>query len=125
MQRRARAVHVDAFPHRGAPAQASQRAVRRAAALVWYNLDRDGRPDRLTLHAGEPVERGEKWGMNIWLRERAPPEKGGVEAQQHAPPPPPPPPAPQLERCTAGCESETTPLGLCLCGAQYEPSTQS
>ena len=118
-------MHVDASPHRGAPAQASQRAVRRAAALVWYNLDRDGRPDRLTLHAGEPVERGEKWGMNIWLRERAPPGKGGVEVQQDAPPPPPPGPPEVVERCT-GCESETTPLGLCLCGAQYEgPSTQS
>ena len=100
-------------------------AVRCAAALVWYNLDRDGRPDRLTLHAGEPVERGEKWGMNIWLRERAPPGKGGVEAQQDAPPPPPPGPPELLERCT-GCESETTPLGLCLCGAQYEEgSSQS
>ena len=64
------------------------------SGLVWYNLDRDGAPDERrappqpsatllwrvgltrqplphrTLHAGEPVERGEKWGLNIWLRER-------------------------------------------------------
>ena len=43
---------------------------RRGDALLWYNLGRDGLPDPLTLHAGEPVEQGEKWGMNIWLRER-------------------------------------------------------
>ena len=35
-----------------------------------YNLERDGSLDRKTLHAGEPVVEGEKWGMNIWLRER-------------------------------------------------------
>ena len=40
-----------AFPALG---QSFQPAV--GGALVWYNLDRDGRPDRLTLHAGEPVE---------------------------------------------------------------------
>ncbi|KAL1496403.1 hypothetical protein AB1Y20_016358 [Prymnesium parvum] len=39
-------------------------------ALVWYNLDRHGTLDERTLHAGEPVTEGEKWGMNIWLRER-------------------------------------------------------
>ena len=40
-------------------------------AVMWYNMDRHGNPDERTLHAGEPVDRGEKWGMNIWLRERA------------------------------------------------------
>ena len=40
-------------------------------ALVWYNLDRHGALDERTLHAGEPVVGGDKWGMNIWLRERA------------------------------------------------------
>ncbi|KAK3240283.1 hypothetical protein CYMTET_49869 [Cymbomonas tetramitiformis] len=38
------------------------------AALMWYNMDRKGNEDRRTLHAGEPVEEGEKWGMNIFLR---------------------------------------------------------
>jgi hypothetical protein len=27
-------------------------------------------PDERTIHAGCPVEAGEKWGLNIWLRER-------------------------------------------------------
>ena len=39
-------------------------------AVLWYNLDRRGRRDDLTLHAGEPVTAGEKWGLNIFLRER-------------------------------------------------------
>ena len=63
--------------------------------------------------------------MNIWLRERAPAGGGGGDAQRDAPPPPPPAPPGMVERCAAGCESETTPLGLCLCDAQYEPSTRS
>ena len=41
------------------------------AAAMWYNIDRHGNLDERTLHAGEPVTHGEKWGMNIWLRERA------------------------------------------------------
>ena len=69
------------------------------------------------------MERGEKWGMNIWLRERAPAGGGGGDAHRDAPPPPPPAPPGMVERCAAGCESEATPLGLCLCDAQYEPST--
>ena len=48
---------------------------RAGGALLWYNLDRHGTPDERTLHAGEPVARGEKWGMNIWLRERAFPRR--------------------------------------------------
>jgi hypothetical protein len=34
-------------------------------------MDREGKLDKATLHAGEAVTSGEKWGMNIWLRERA------------------------------------------------------
>jgi hypothetical protein len=30
----------------------------------------DGRPDPDTLHAGVPVERGEKWLATLWLRQR-------------------------------------------------------
>ena len=106
-------------------------------ALVWYNLDRHGTTDERTLHAGEPVARGEKWGMNIWLRERAFPRLaawprvklalpllpgGEVRAQlaiaapasaarggaAHAVAP----------RCSV-CGSTTSPMGLCLCQAQY------
>lgn len=43
---------------------------RKGCALLWYNLDGTGAPDELTLHGGEPVTQGQKWGMNIWLRER-------------------------------------------------------
>ena len=42
-------------------------------ALVWFNRARHQQPpdmDRRVLHAGEPVLAGEKWGMNIWFRER-------------------------------------------------------
>ncbi|KAF2256453.1 hypothetical protein BU26DRAFT_472739 [Trematosphaeria pertusa] len=37
-------------------------------AVFWRNLVK-GRGDRRTLHAGLPVQRGEKLGMNIWTRE--------------------------------------------------------
>jgi len=40
------------------------------AACVWLNIDSQGKLDRRTLHAGAPVLAGEKWGMNIWLRQR-------------------------------------------------------
>jgi prolyl 4-hydroxylase len=39
-------------------------------ALLWWNLTEDGREDVMTLHAGEPVLAGEKWALNLWLRER-------------------------------------------------------
>jgi hypothetical protein len=39
-------------------------------ALVWMNIDKSGMLDGRTLHAGRPVEVGEKAGLNIWLRQR-------------------------------------------------------
>lgn len=39
-------------------------------AVFWRNL-KGGKGDRRTLHAGLPVQRGEKLGMNIWTREGA------------------------------------------------------
>lgn len=39
-------------------------------ALLWHNFDRKGVLDRRTLHCGHPVLAGEKWGMNIWFRQR-------------------------------------------------------
>lgn len=39
-------------------------------AVVFDNLLADGRPDPDSLHAGLPVERGEKWLATLWLRER-------------------------------------------------------
>ena len=39
-------------------------------ALLWMNIDRSGKLDSRTLHAGRPVEAGMKVGMNVWLRQR-------------------------------------------------------
>lgn len=39
-------------------------------ALVFDNLREDGSPDPESLHAGLPVEAGEKWLATLWLRER-------------------------------------------------------
>jgi hypothetical protein len=38
--------------------------------VLFDNVGPDGRPDADTLHAGLPVERGEKWLGTLWLRER-------------------------------------------------------
>ncbi|KAI9650335.1 hypothetical protein NHQ30_000348 [Ciborinia camelliae] len=35
-------------------------------AIFWENIDRDGRGYEETWHAGLPVERGSKVGLNIW-----------------------------------------------------------
>ena len=109
---------------------------RAGGALVWYTLDRHGTPDERTLHAGEPVARGEKWGMNIWLRERAFPRRawprvrlalpllpgGAVRAQLAVTAPPAVArggAAPEVAPRCGVCGSAATPLGLCLCQAQY------
>jgi hypothetical protein len=39
-------------------------------AVAFRNLDDAGRPDPDTLHAGLPVQRGEKWLATLWVRER-------------------------------------------------------
>ena len=39
-------------------------------ALCWHNINKRGLLDGRTLHAGLPVERGVKWGMNVWLRQQ-------------------------------------------------------
>lgn len=36
--------------------------------LIFENLDANGRPDRLTRHAGEPVTSGIKWLATRWIR---------------------------------------------------------
>lgn len=38
--------------------------------LVFANVDAAGRPDPLTLHAGSPVLRGEKWALSQWIHDR-------------------------------------------------------
>ncbi|NEX94409.1 2OG-Fe(II) oxygenase, partial [Caulobacter sp. 17J65-9] len=42
-------------------------------ALIFRNVDADGRPDRSSLHAGTPPTRGEKWLLSQWIRDRAQP----------------------------------------------------
>ena len=41
-------------------------------ALFLANVTPDGRPDPLTLHAGRPPTRGEKWVFSQWIRGRPP-----------------------------------------------------
>ncbi len=39
-------------------------------ALLFYNITEEGNPDPMSLHAGAPVIKGEKWLMTEWLREK-------------------------------------------------------
>lgn len=41
-------------------------------AIFWANCDIEGRPDPMTLHAGLPPTRGEKWVLSQWIRDRVP-----------------------------------------------------
>lgn len=41
-------------------------------ALFIINVDRNGGPDPMTLHAGTPPVTGEKWIFSQWIRDRAP-----------------------------------------------------
>lgn len=41
-------------------------------ALFFANVDREGRPDVRTLHAGLPPTAGEKWVFSQWIRDREP-----------------------------------------------------
>lgn len=38
--------------------------------LMWNNMDRDGAPNRFSLHAARPVESGTKYVVTKWFRER-------------------------------------------------------
>ncbi len=40
-------------------------------AIAFDNLDASGSPAARSLHAGEPVEAGEKWLASLWIRERS------------------------------------------------------
>lgn len=42
---------------------------RAGRAVVFDNLSADGSPDSDSLHAGLPVQRGEKWLATLWLRQ--------------------------------------------------------
>lgn len=43
---------------------------KRGRAVLFHNLLPDGQPDARTLHAGLPVQAGEKWLATLWTRER-------------------------------------------------------
>lgn len=40
-------------------------------ALIFWNVARDGAPERNSLHAGLPPASGEKWLFSKWIRDRA------------------------------------------------------
>lgn len=40
--------------------------VRKGAAVFWRNFDGEGRGYKETIHAGMPVRKGVKVGLNIW-----------------------------------------------------------
>jgi predicted 2-oxoglutarate/Fe(II)-dependent dioxygenase YbiX len=43
-------------------------------AMLFLNVrPKDRRPDPMTLHAGTPVTRGQKWLLSQWVRDRAQP----------------------------------------------------
>ena len=43
---------------------------KRGRAVMFHNLLPDGQPAARTLHAGLPVDSGEKWLATLWIRER-------------------------------------------------------
>lgn len=45
-------------------------------ALFFANVGKSGRPDPLTLHAGLPPTKGEKWIFSQWIRDRPPAPAG-------------------------------------------------
>jgi prolyl 4-hydroxylase len=44
---------------------------KKGSAVYFENIDQNGLPDHNTLHAGAPVQAGEKWIATKWFRERA------------------------------------------------------
>ena len=113
-------------------------------AVWWYNIDRNGQLDDNTLHAGEPVAKGEKWGLNVWLRERPRvqrPQKcvqakmevlsSAIDISDSAAAAPPtamvklrlsakpkPPTLDGVTKCEK-CGDKCGPIGLCLCRDNY------
>ena len=41
---------------------------RKGDALIFVNVDVNGAPDPMSMHAGLPPTRGEKWVLSLWLR---------------------------------------------------------
>jgi len=57
---------LTAFPNLGVAV-----TPRKGSAVFWYNMDRFGNPDNLTLHGACPTALGIKWVSNKWIREGA------------------------------------------------------
>lgn len=38
-------------------------------AVFWFNVLPDGTEDDRTLHGGLPIKNGEKWAINVWIRD--------------------------------------------------------
>jgi prolyl 4-hydroxylase len=41
---------------------------RKGDALMFLNVDANGAPDPMSMHAGLPTTHGEKWVLSLWLR---------------------------------------------------------
>ena len=41
-------------------------------AVFWYNIKKNGELDEMTLHGGNPITKGTKYGLNIWVRTKEP-----------------------------------------------------
>ena len=52
------------------PALGLQVAPRRGNAVYFEYANQRGQLDHATLHAGTPVEQGEKWVLTKWMRAR-------------------------------------------------------
>ncbi|HEY2069411.1 MAG TPA: 2OG-Fe(II) oxygenase [Rhizomicrobium sp.] len=55
---------------------------RKGDALLFWNLDSEGQPDRRTQHAGRPPISGEKWLLSQWIREDKDGARAGLAVHQ-------------------------------------------
>lgn len=51
-------------------------------ALLFWNLDASGSPDRRTRHAGRPPLSGRKWVLSQWVRQEKPRQRGALAVHQ-------------------------------------------
>ena len=51
---------------------------KKGTAVVWCNIKEDGTPDKMTLHQGSPVIKGEKWIITKWFLQDNPYGKNNI-----------------------------------------------